>query len=78
LEADEEDKEDEEEPVVEATVSCTVKSVEMEEGNHIPSKTYVNFKYAGHKEVCTRFMSHMMTELKMFQLEGNVVRGAIE
>jgi hypothetical protein len=56
LEADEEDKEDEEEPVVEATVSCTVKSVEMEEGNHIPSKTYVNFKYAGNKEVFTRFM----------------------
>jgi hypothetical protein len=72
----EEDSEDDE-LVVESAVLCTVKAVEMNEDSEIPKKTYVNFKYAGSKEIFTRCMKHMMDGLRMFQLEGNFVRGVI-
>ena len=44
FEPDSQDEEDEEMPLVTADVSVTCKSVDIEEGNDIPKKVYLNFK----------------------------------
>jgi hypothetical protein len=50
-EDDEEDFEPEKFPLIKATITCTVKAVDLPEGEEIPKQTYVNFKYKGNKQV---------------------------
>ena len=71
---DEEDLEEDNFPLVEAEVICTVKIAE-ELDHTVPKKTYVNFKYKGSKQVFARFTKQIMRDLKIFQGEGNVVKG---
>merc|ERR1712166_1030356 len=60
---DDSEQEDEEIPSVKADVSVTCKAVEMEEGNDIPKKVYLNFKRKGGSQLVFRqFLTDMMKE----------------